>query len=324
MLVVKVELMGGSISVHSKEKEGSTFSFKLPLRTVQQMPSRELSSDAPESVLWDVEDHDNIARAHATASLRVIPKKPSRQNHSLLRSNVHARRNSKSHHIPRAAKVPALMTASRGSPSTALHSQKRERHSTRGAVDIEPSSAIETKPEESGHCFRPDGLAQTINPGSSEHAPCQCPGALDSEGDVKSHDCFNDISIDRLHAESGRKCSHYRMRSPPGHGNARKIGKTQYFDRSAGVDQLPATSTGMRSSRHFRILVAEDDPVNVKVTTHMLAALGHELKVVNNGADAVQAVQQGAFDVVLMVGLTPCIDYSCFFFLRIAVYLAQL
>jgi len=91
------------------------------------------------------------------------------------------------------------------------------------------------------------------------------------------------------------------MRSPPGQGNARKIGKTHNFDRSAVVDQSPATQKVVKSSRRFRILVAEDDPVNVKVTTQMITALGHELKVVNNGADAVQAFQQGLYDVVLMV-----------------------
>ena len=57
----------------------------------------------------------------------------------------------------------------------------------------------------------------------------------------------------------------------------------------------------MKYSRPFRILVAEDDPVNVKVATQMMIALSHELKVVNNGADAVLAVQQGTYDVVLMV-----------------------
>lgn len=303
VLVVKVELMGGSISVHSKEKEGSTFSFMLPLRTVQQMSSCTISSDVrdrtPDGVMWDVEDREDVVCADGSGSVQVSPKKDARQNHLRLQSKVHVRRQSKS----RAAKFPVLMSSHRGNSSTALLSQQRERLSTEGARDVEPALAIETKPVqvESGHRLRPDSSAHLDNQGPSLHACCQCPEGLDREGDVKSHTCSNDSSTSRFHGGTGRKCAHYRMRSPPGQSNARKIGKTENFDRSAGVDQSPAITTVVRSSRRFRILVAEDDPVNVKVTTQMITALGHELKVVNNGADAVQAIQEGSYDVVLMV-----------------------
>lgn len=283
--------MGGSICVQSKEKEGSTFSFKLPLRTVQQMSSCTISSDVPECV--SVRDHEDVVCTVAPGSLQFSPIKDARQSHLCLQSRVHVRRHSKSHQSMRAAKVP--------DSSTALLSQKRERFSTECARDVEPALGIETKPlqiEESGHCLRPDSSAHLDNHGIS--LQCQCPEGLDREDDVKSHHCSNDSSASRFHGGPGRKCTHSRMRSPPGQSNARKIGKTHNFDRSA-VDQSPATSKVVRSSRRFRILVAEDDPVNVKVTTQMMTTLGHELKVVNNGADAVQAIQQGSYDVVLMV-----------------------
>ncbi len=49
-----------------------------------------------------------------------------------------------------------------------------------------------------------------------------------------------------------------------------------------------------------RVLVAEDNPVNQKVATHTLARLGHRPVVVANGLEAVEAVLEVGYDLVLM------------------------
>ncbi len=53
-------------------------------------------------------------------------------------------------------------------------------------------------------------------------------------------------------------------------------------------------------SGQTRVLVAEDNPMNQRVIQSLLAALGHEYDIVENGKEAVQAASGGAYDVVLM------------------------
>jgi DNA-binding response OmpR family regulator len=45
--------------------------------------------------------------------------------------------------------------------------------------------------------------------------------------------------------------------------------------------------------------------VNVMVAQSMLMKLGHTLEVANNGADAIQALQQNSYDLILMVVVPP-------------------
>ncbi|MBI5854382.1 MAG: response regulator, partial [Nitrospirae bacterium] len=50
----------------------------------------------------------------------------------------------------------------------------------------------------------------------------------------------------------------------------------------------------------LRVLVAEDNPVNQKVARSLLEKHGHRVTVVDDGAAAVRATDEGDFDVVLM------------------------
>ena len=50
----------------------------------------------------------------------------------------------------------------------------------------------------------------------------------------------------------------------------------------------------------LRVLVAEDNPVNQKVIELMLKKLGVSARIVNNGREAVSAVQQKEFDIVFL------------------------
>jgi signal transduction histidine kinase/CheY-like chemotaxis protein len=66
--------------------------------------------------------------------------------------------------------------------------------------------------------------------------------------------------------------------------------------RSSTQDE-PASSS---SFRRLRVLVAEDNIVNQRLASAMLARLGHEAVIANDGAEAVAAVTQDRFDVVFM------------------------
>ena len=61
-----------------------------------------------------------------------------------------------------------------------------------------------------------------------------------------------------------------------------------------------ATTSSRASRRPLRILLAEDNAINQRVVSGMLASGGHQVVVVDNGHQAVAAVQRQVFDVVLM------------------------
>ena len=68
------------------------------------------------------------------------------------------------------------------------------------------------------------------------------------------------------------------------------------------VAAAPTTTTVQAEEprRHYRVLLAEDSPVNVIVAESMLAKLRCDVTTVSNGCEAVTAVEQGQFDLVLM------------------------
>ena len=55
-----------------------------------------------------------------------------------------------------------------------------------------------------------------------------------------------------------------------------------------------------RERRRLSVLVAEDNPVNRKVTAKILERAGHQSKLVENGDQALDALDTGRFDIVLM------------------------
>ena len=55
-----------------------------------------------------------------------------------------------------------------------------------------------------------------------------------------------------------------------------------------------------RPRRRLSVLVAEDNPVNRKVTAQILERAGHQCRLVEDGDQALDALELGRFDIVLM------------------------
>ncbi len=64
----------------------------------------------------------------------------------------------------------------------------------------------------------------------------------------------------------------------------------------------------MDTKRVFRVLLAEDVKLNQMLTQKLLARSGFQIDVVDNGLEAVEAVQRTDYDVILMDVQMPGID----------------
>src|SRR6267378_2270457 len=76
----------------------------------------------------------------------------------------------------------------------------------------------------------------------------------------------------------------------------------------AGTPDVVTRHTIAESRASLRVLLAEDNPVNQQVAVAMLVKRGHEVHVVGNGREAVDAVAERAYDVVLMDIQMPEMD----------------
>jgi signal transduction histidine kinase/CheY-like chemotaxis protein len=78
--------------------------------------------------------------------------------------------------------------------------------------------------------------------------------------------------------------------------------------RPAASPAMPNAAAPGARSRIRRVLLAEDNPVNVEVAKAMLESLGIEATCARNGQEALDAVRAGAFDAVLMDCQMPVMD----------------
>jgi CheY-like chemotaxis protein len=60
--------------------------------------------------------------------------------------------------------------------------------------------------------------------------------------------------------------------------------------------------------RASSILLVEDNPINQEIARSMLEKMGHRVRLANDGAEAVSAVVEGRFDVILMDVQMPVMD----------------
>jgi CheY-like chemotaxis protein len=85
------------------------------------------------------------------------------------------------------------------------------------------------------------------------------------------------------------------------------------IERASGSQPSALTADPLRPlsllpARRLKILLAEDNAINQKVTVRMLGKLGHLVTVVSNGREALAAWEKARFDLVLMDLQMPKMD----------------
>ncbi len=70
----------------------------------------------------------------------------------------------------------------------------------------------------------------------------------------------------------------------------------------------PYSSEYRDPAKSLRVLLAEDNPVNQKLATRLLEKRGHHVVVASNGREALSALEQGSYDLVLMDVQMPEMD----------------
>ena len=97
-----------------------------------------------------------------------------------------------------------------------------------------------------------------------------------------------------------------------------ELGHGSLFCFTAQLEMSPSTLACLENSRHaisdgpacrsMRVLLADDDPVNRFIGLEVLQKHGHQVTVVENGAEAVAATQRAEFDLVLLDIQMPVLD----------------
>ncbi|MGE3294739.1 MAG: ATP-binding protein, partial [Geminicoccaceae bacterium] len=92
------------------------------------------------------------------------------------------------------------------------------------------------------------------------------------------------------------------LASEPSASRLRTSLRAALRSRPAGLEDVPATPDRETAvpDRSLSVLAAEDNRVNQKVILKLLEQAGHQVTLVATGQEAVEAMEQEAFDIVLM------------------------
>jgi CheY-like chemotaxis protein len=108
-----------------------------------------------------------------------------------------------------------------------------------------------------------------------------------------------------------------RVESEPGRGSTFHVTLRVGLPRDKTICHRIAASDGLDNVRalvvddnetNLRILLAEDSLVNQKLAVALLERHGHDVRVVNNGREAIAAVESDEYDLVLMDVQMPKLD----------------
>ncbi|XP_061368072.1 probable histidine kinase 1 [Gastrolobium bilobum] len=267
-----VELMGGRLTVSSKENCGSTFTFILPYKVSTACDN----SDDPDE-LSDVDDNDDDT---TEGFFQFQP----RTLGSLFSSNGSSRPQNMLPGYRSSHKFNGFSENSYSFPSGNIKSI--------GISSVEDASSVVVDTPE---------ISESTS--SSSHRP-----ETKHESLVNRSKQNQDNSHARL--QNGSAESSQLNEASRGMTVATKSSESQTKTdiTSQCVISSSTSSEVTKSTLKPKILLVEDNKINVMVTQSMMKRLGYSMDVVNNGAEAVRAVQRHNYELILMDVYMPVMN----------------
>ncbi|OWM86856.1 hypothetical protein CDL15_Pgr015892 [Punica granatum] len=269
-----VELMGGRLTVSSKEHMGSTFTFSLPYKVSPVCDNSDDSDELP-----------NVAEDDITAGF--FQFQPRALGSLFLNGPAQVQKL-----LP--GKLNGFVDDSYMFPASNIVNL-REIRSPEDACSVnidavESTSDPECSQSQSSH---PDGDA----------ANCKGTDSKPPFGNSRSQSSSSEI-VSRIDSEERGSKVDNRL------ANGETLKEMQRLEKPETSPE--STSSGKTESLKPemipRILLVEDNKINVMVTQSMMKQFKHKMDVVNNGVEAVRAVQRSSYDLILMDVCMPVMD----------------
>lgn len=263
--------MGGRLTVSSKEHCGSTFTFILPYKVSTACEN----SDDPDD-LSDVENsEDDTTEGFFQFQPRTLG--------SLFTSNGSSR--------PKNI-LPGYRSSNKfngfSDNSDSLHSS----NISKGTSTFEDASSVVVDAPE---------MSDTTS--SSSHSP-----ETKHESLVNGNKQNNDTAHARLQNGSADSCQLKETDREMSVATCQSPGKADITSQYVSSRNSISSEVTM-SALKPKILLVEDNKINIMVTQSMVKRLGYSMDVVNNGVEAIRAVQHHTYDIILMV--ISCISKLC-------------
>lgn len=268
--------MGGRLTVTSKVHCGSTFTFILPY----QVSLIEANSDDPDD-LSDIADHDSVTDDLTAGFFQFQP----RTLGSLFSSNGSSRSKKllpNSIGFASAHEVNGFLEKSYSFPS---NNRRKETAPLEDACSVAEDTETLSEAESSfSHSPEPEN-GKELSRGKQCH--------VDTTSQFQ-----NPAAESTSHSETSGEMIQMSKTNEP-----QKICETQ--EKPDRISQSPSNSSvevpETKPKPKPKILLVEDNKINVMVAKSMMKQLGHSIDVVNNGVEAVHAVQCQKYDLILMV-----------------------
>ncbi|KAG9456022.1 hypothetical protein H6P81_000530 [Aristolochia fimbriata] len=285
-----VELMGGHLNVNSEENCGSTFTFVLPCKL---SPKREPSDDADELSEMGDEASCDPATDDATSG------------HFLFQPNAVGSLFSSGGPIARSSKGYDPLSKLNTSPEDS-YSLPSSNCTSRDSSFLEDACSVADATETSSvteSCPRQERPADTerlTGKGKTRR--------INPNGLVMNR--YNGYSTCQSNSQSGTHSPNCKKIKEETHLSESSEGEsTSQAGNSEESDRMKTDkSEEPKSLSKPKILLVEDNKINVMVTQSMMKQLGHTIDVVNNGLEAVRAIHSNNYDLVLMDVCMPVMD----------------
>lgn len=269
-----VELMGGHLTVSSRENHGSTFTFVLPYKVSTTCSP----SDDSDELSDDESTNDEMTEGF----FQFQPHSFS----SLSSSNGSTR-------------IPNSLMHTTGYPT----STKLNGFAEGGSYPI-PSNNIAPQQTASPRDARYTNAA--VNSSESQCLSSQINSNLDNQNQSDTNAWLQNASgVNSVYRSETTK-QEDRLEK-----QSNKLQKTdQGKERSDASNHCRNSSCGSEVTVALepRILLVEDNKTNIMVTQSMMKKFGQKIDVVTNGIEAVRAVQRRSYDLILMDVFMPVMD----------------